>query len=171
MQAPGTARDVSSLASYALGLACGTSSSFRLGLPVSQLMRGHIVGPTVRCLSGYWAQPSGLLRHAGGSVSYYMMVILLWFAHWEGSGHLSSCDCRGPRCAVQNRPHRRGIKTPGRYPCLFPAAFLVLAGRSGSGDLRGFAILALQPAWARFDHTPMRPGAGEYQVLGQLTSG
>ena len=37
---------------------------------------------------------------------------------------------------------------------------------TGSGHSRGFAILALQPAWARSDHTPMRPGAGEYQVLG-----
>lgn len=27
----------------------------------------------------------------------------------------------------QVRPHRRVIETPGRYACLFPAAFLVLA--------------------------------------------
>ena len=27
----------------------------------------------------------------------------------------------------QFRPHRRVIETQGRYPCLFPAAFLVLA--------------------------------------------
>ena len=74
MQAPGTARDVSSLASYALGLACGTSSSFRLGLPEFQLMRGHIVGPAVRCLYECWAQPSGLLRHAGESLIYFMAV-------------------------------------------------------------------------------------------------
>jgi len=63
---------------------------FVLVEPTFRLMRGHIVGPTVRCLSWYWAQPSGLLRHAGESVSYYMMVILLWFAHWGGSGHLLS---------------------------------------------------------------------------------
>ncbi len=44
LQAPGTARDVSSLASYALGLACGTSSSFRLGLPAPWPMRGDIDG-------------------------------------------------------------------------------------------------------------------------------
>ena len=74
MQAPGTARDVSSLASYALGLACGTSSSFRLGLPEFRLMRGHIVGPAVCCLYECWAQPSGLLRHAGGSFVYFMAV-------------------------------------------------------------------------------------------------
>ena len=53
--------------------------------------------------------------------------------------------------------HRRVIETPGRYSRLFPAAFLVLAGKSGSGYLRGFAILALQPAWARFDHSPIQP--------------
>ncbi len=49
-QAPGTARDVSSLASYALGLACGV----RLDLvgPTFRLMRGHIVGPAFRCLLG-----------------------------------------------------------------------------------------------------------------------
>ena len=55
------------------------------------------------------------------------------------------------------RPHRRVIETPGRYSRLFPAAFLVLAGKYGSGDLRGFAILALQPAWARFDHSLIQP--------------
>ncbi|CAI8735762.1 hypothetical protein EMIT0P44_140068 [Pseudomonas sp. IT-P44] len=27
----------------------------------------------------------------------------------------------------QFRPHRRVIETPGRYPCLVPAAFIVLA--------------------------------------------
>ena len=36
------------------------------------LMRGYIVGPAVRCLYGYWAQPSGLLRHAGGAFGYFM---------------------------------------------------------------------------------------------------
>ena len=52
MQAGSASSRASSLASYTLGLACGTSSSFRLGLPEFQLMRGHIVGPTVRCLYG-----------------------------------------------------------------------------------------------------------------------
>jgi hypothetical protein len=42
--------------------------------PTFRLMRGHILGPAVRCLSGCWAQPSGLLRHAGGSFSYFMAV-------------------------------------------------------------------------------------------------
>ena len=57
--------------------------------PTFRLMRGHIVGPAVRCLYGCWAQPSGLLCLAGGSSIYYMMVILLSLAHWAGSGHLS----------------------------------------------------------------------------------
>ena len=76
MQASGATLKASSLASYALGLACGTSSSFRLGLPELQLMRGHIVGPAVRCLYECWAQPSGLLRHAGGSVTGAWVQIL-----------------------------------------------------------------------------------------------
>jgi hypothetical protein len=42
--------------------------------PTLRLMRGHIVGPTVRCLYGCWAQPSGLLRHAGKSLIYFMAV-------------------------------------------------------------------------------------------------
>ena len=37
-------------------------------------MRGHIVGPAVRCLSGYWAQPSGFLRRTGESFSYFMAI-------------------------------------------------------------------------------------------------
>ena len=76
LQAPGTARDVSSLASYALGLACGISSSFWLGLPVIRLMRGHILDPAVRCLYECRAQPSGLLRHAGGSLTGTWLPIL-----------------------------------------------------------------------------------------------
>jgi hypothetical protein len=65
---------------------------------------------------------------------------------------------QGAALAVCTHPHRKLIETLGRYSCLVPAAFLVLAGRSGSGHLRVFAILALQPAWARFDQSPMRPG-------------
>jgi hypothetical protein len=51
-QAGGATLQASSLASYALGLACSTSSSFRVGLPEFRPMRGHILGSTVRCLSG-----------------------------------------------------------------------------------------------------------------------
>jgi len=39
-----------------------------------QLMRGDILGPTVRCLYECWAKPSGLLRHAGEAVVYFMAV-------------------------------------------------------------------------------------------------
>jgi hypothetical protein len=42
------------------------------GLPETRPMRGDNRRPTVRCLYGCWAQPSGLLHHAGGSVSYFM---------------------------------------------------------------------------------------------------
>jgi len=93
MQAGSASSRASSLASYALGLACGTSSSFRLGLPEFQLMRGHIVGPAVRCLHECWAQPAGLLRHAGGSVTgawvqilrvelNYREILGSWFCRW-----------------------------------------------------------------------------------------
>jgi hypothetical protein len=41
VQAPGTARDVSNLASFALGLACGVRLGWG-GLPVARPMRGDI---------------------------------------------------------------------------------------------------------------------------------
>lgn len=44
--------------------------------PTFRLMRGHIVGPAVRCLYGCWAQPSGLLCLAGGSVTGAWVQIL-----------------------------------------------------------------------------------------------
>ena len=47
---------------------------FVWGGPTFRLMRGHIVGPAFRCLSGCRAQPSGLLRHAGGSLIYFMAI-------------------------------------------------------------------------------------------------
>lgn len=58
----------------ATGLACYIKLSVfvRLGLPAPWLMRGDIDDPTFRCLSCCWAQPSGLLCLADGSVSYFM---------------------------------------------------------------------------------------------------
>ncbi|KJZ38981.1 hypothetical protein VC34_22965 [Pseudomonas fluorescens] len=53
----------------------------------------------------------------------------------------------------QFRPHRGVIDRPcGNNRC-------------NPGELRTSAT------WALVNHTPMRPGAGEYQVLGQLSSG
>ena len=49
---------------------------FVWGGPTFRLMRGNIVGPAVRCLYECWAQPSGLLRHAGGSVTGAWLQIL-----------------------------------------------------------------------------------------------
>ena len=61
--------------------------------PALRLMRGHIVGPAVRCLYGCWAQPSGLLRHAGEAVTgawvqilraelNYREILGSWFCRW-----------------------------------------------------------------------------------------
>ena len=44
------------------------------GLPVTRPMRGDIDDTSVRCLYGCWAQTSGLLRHAGESLTYFMVV-------------------------------------------------------------------------------------------------
>lgn len=38
------------------------------------MMRGDIVSPAFRCLLVCWAKPSGLLRHAGESLIYFMAV-------------------------------------------------------------------------------------------------
>jgi len=51
-------------------------TSFVLVGPTFRLMRGHIVGPAFRCLYGCWAQPSGLLCLAGGSVTGALVQIL-----------------------------------------------------------------------------------------------
>jgi hypothetical protein len=58
-----------------------------------RLMRGHILGPAFRCLPGCWAQPSGLLRHAGGSLIYFMVVILKGapLASWRALAVLWYC--------------------------------------------------------------------------------
>lgn len=44
------------------------------GLPVARPMRGDIDDTSVRCLYGCWVQPSGFLRHAGESLTYFMVV-------------------------------------------------------------------------------------------------
>ena len=138
MQAPGTSRDASSLASYALGLACGTSSSFRLCLPELRLMRGHIVGPAVRCLYGCWAQPSGLLCHAGGSVTGAWVQILR--AGWLVNA--------GAAFAVCTRPHR-GVIYARSSPQALPAA--ALCRRCSVAGL-----ITSQVPCSAVDHTPMR---------------
>jgi hypothetical protein len=40
------------------------------------LVRGYTVGPDVRCLPGCWAQPSGLLRHAGEAINAALVQTL-----------------------------------------------------------------------------------------------
>ena len=65
---------------------------FRWFRPTFRMMRGDIYGPAFRCLLGCWAKPSGLLRHAGGSVTGAWVQILHVVWVWE---------CRGPHCAVQ----------------------------------------------------------------------
>lgn len=47
---------------------------FIWGRPTFRLMRGDIDVPAFRCLLGCWAKPSGLLRHAGESLIYFMAV-------------------------------------------------------------------------------------------------
>ena len=71
----------------------------------------------------------------------------------------------------QFRPHRGVIGTPGRYPHLVPAAFVVLAvSLIPAQDIsRVFAILALQPTWARSDHTPMRSHREDRAVNDRLS--
>ena len=41
----------------------------RWGGPAFRLLRGHIVGPAVRCLTRCWERPSGFPLHAGESLT------------------------------------------------------------------------------------------------------
>jgi hypothetical protein len=96
-----------------------------------------------------------------GAFVYFMAVILVEMEKLFrlGAIYFRSRRMQGAALRGEESSASESDRNTRALPCLFPAAFLVLAGRSGSGDLRGFAILALQPAWARFDHSPMRPGA------------
>lgn len=73
---------------------------------------------------------------------------LLSFAHWEGSGHLLSLHWRSLESGWRVNRLRRVVR------------------RSGSGK-GGHPAISGQSA----ERSPMQPGAGEYQGLGQLTTG
>ena len=83
MQAPGAARDASSLASYALGLACGVRLRFGWAYRF-RLMRGDILGPTEsaacqgvgRSLQAYRAaRVNRLLVHGCKSSALILMMV------------------------------------------------------------------------------------------------
>lgn len=77
-------------------------------------MRGHILGPAFRCLSGCWAQPSGLLRHTGfeagrsapercdpGGCSPALTHLRQWIG-WQAAFRLRFWPRMAERCADQD---------------------------------------------------------------------
>ncbi|VVN67827.1 hypothetical protein PS726_00209 [Pseudomonas fluorescens] len=131
-----------------------------VGLPVARLVRGDTVGPDVRCLYECWAQPSGLLRHAGESVIYFMVQSPIARSLGRQWPPIEWGECRGPRCAVQNHPHRRSLESGWRVNRLRRDKI-----RSGSGK-GGHPAISGQSA----ERSPMRPGAGEYQGIGKVSN-
>ncbi len=110
----------------------------------------------VRC----WAQPSGLLRHAGGSFIYFMaqapiarslgrqwppIELAMQGAALRGAESSASEIARVPPSVV--RLHKALLIAPAQDKVA--------------------TLLSRQ----RAERSPMRPGAGEYQVIGQLSSG
>ena len=136
--------------------------------PTFRLMRGYIVGPAFRCLSGYWAEPSGLLRHADGSLSYFMAISPIEWAQIavskSGIGLLQ-------------------LGSSGAEVCCFTAGLINFV--AGGGDAGGrykpgfrphrgvicltFVSYCSRAGWRYSDHTPMRPPVRDRAVSDRLS--
>jgi hypothetical protein len=88
------------------------------GGPTFRPMRGDIDGPAVRCLLGTGRRLQAYGATRDRSVSYFMGVspiVRSLGRQWPPIEMV----CRGPRCAVQNRPHwwcdLAGIRTRKTY--------------------------------------------------------
>jgi len=87
VQTPGTARDVSSLASYALGLACGV----RLRFGWACQLPGWCAATSSALLSAACQDVGRSLQACRAAQMNRWPTswpYLLLLAHWEGSGHL-----------------------------------------------------------------------------------
>ena len=96
VQAPGTARDVSSLASYALGLACVAGyvssadvSGDRWAMPAFGVLTRHALRNRYSVVGSSAQLCSSRVDCCSAASGYWCMAANPpLFARWEGSGHL-----------------------------------------------------------------------------------
>lgn len=102
--------------------------------PARRLMRGHIVGPACRCLSGIGRSLQACCAsRANRLVTSWRNLLLL--AHWAGSGHLSNL------VFLPLPPGWRGALLTGSF---------MPAGRNGSSLSLSISRTGFSLPWAAF---------------------